>query len=48
MPSSVTATSPTTGQTYDLSCSVDGSQNVQCSTTSGATVTFSVHSVQVY
>jgi hypothetical protein len=48
IPSSVTATSPTTGQTYGLSCSVDGSQNVQCSTTSGATVTFSVHSVQVY
>jgi hypothetical protein len=48
IPPNVTAKSPTTGTTYSLSCNVDGASDVLCSTSSGAAVTFSLHSVQVY
>jgi hypothetical protein len=48
IPTNITAKSPTTRTTYSLGCVVNAARNVVCSTSDGATATFSVHSVQVY
>ncbi len=47
IPGSVSAFSPTTSTTYQLSCNVNAG-TVLCTSTTGATVTFPVHAVAVY
>lgn len=49
IPGQVTTTSPATGRSYSLSCVIDSSQLVECSTPGAAAlVTFSVRSVEMY
>jgi hypothetical protein len=47
-PESVAATSPSTGKTYSLNCSVAGGGIVTCNTASGAEVTFPHWAARVY
>jgi hypothetical protein len=46
IPTQVTSSSPVTGKSYQLSCV--SATIISCTTASGASATFSVHSVQVY
>jgi hypothetical protein len=49
IPTQVTASSPVTGKSYQLSCFPAADKPViTCTSSTGAIVTFSLHSVQVY